>query len=361
MGRRGPSELQTQVLAADLCTACGACLGHCPYLKSLGERVAFIHPCPRSEGRCFDVCPRTSLDPESLDRQVLGAPRRHPILGGYDGLYFARALDADVGARGQYGGVTTALVLFALESGTAGAALLTSGTPTREPRAVVARDRDTVLAAAGTKYSACPTLEPLAGLLRESGEPVAVVGRPCQVAAARKVEAREASGRLAPVIGIFCFWALTPAFYRFLEGRRDLERATKLDLPKDGGMTFAVNGRTASVRLDEIRPFIRPACQACFDPTAEWADVSVGSTEHDAAWNTLVVRTARGRDLVERARAAGALDVKPYPLERIPVLEEAVQRKKLRVLDALDAGQPEVAYLGLREAQRAAVRAHGRA
>ena len=82
---RGPSELQAQVLATDLCTACGACLGHCPYLKTLGERVAFIHPCPRDEGRCFEVCPRASLDPESLDRQVLGAPRRHPVLGGHDG------------------------------------------------------------------------------------------------------------------------------------------------------------------------------------------------------------------------------------------------------------------------------------
>ncbi|OGK77430.1 MAG: hypothetical protein A2W08_15605 [Candidatus Rokubacteria bacterium RBG_16_73_20] len=358
---RGPSELQAQVLAADLCTACGACLGHCPYLKTLGERVAFIHPCPRDEGRCFEVCPRASLDPESLDRQVLGAPRRHPVLGGHDGLYFARALDADVRARGQYGGVATALTLFALESGLAGAALVTGGTPTRQPHAVVARDRDAVLAAAGTKYSACPTLEPLAGLLREGGEALAVVGRPCQVAAARKVEAHEKNGRLAALIGIFCFWALAPAFYRFLAGRPDLQRAIKMDLPKDGDMAFVVNGRAASVPLDEIRPLIRAACQTCFDPTAEWADVSVGSTEYDPAWNTLVVRTARGRDLVERAGAAGALEVRPYPPERIPILEEAVQRKKLRVLDALESGRPEAAYLRIPAAQRDAVRAHGRA
>jgi len=67
---RGPSDLQTEVLAADLCTGCGACLGHCPYLKTLGERVTFIHECPRTEGRCYAVCPRTGLNPDALDRQV---------------------------------------------------------------------------------------------------------------------------------------------------------------------------------------------------------------------------------------------------------------------------------------------------
>src|SRR5574341_1054088 len=99
--RGGPSELGARVLAAGLCAGCGACLGHCPYLKTLGERVAFIHPCPRTEGRCYEVCPRTGLNPDALDRQVFGAPRRDGLLGGYEALYWARALDPEVGARGQ--------------------------------------------------------------------------------------------------------------------------------------------------------------------------------------------------------------------------------------------------------------------
>jgi len=359
MTRGGPSELQAQVLAADLCAGCGACLGHCPYLKTLGERVAFIHPCPLSEGRCFEVCPRTAVDPDALDWQVFGVPRRDDVLGCHDGLYFARALDPEVSLRGQYGGVATALTLFALESGLAAAALLTGGDPTHPPEPVIARDRGAVLGAAGTKYSACPTLEPLSALLRDGREPLAVVGRPCQVTAARKVEAREGNGRLGALIGIFCFWALAPGFYRFLDRRADLSRATKVDMPKEGGMTFAANGRTASLPIEEVRPFIRTACQTCFDPTCEWADVAVGSTEHDPAWNTLIVRTARGHALVDGARAGGVIEITPYPPERIPILKEAVQRKKLRVLDVLEAGRPETAYLQLAEARRMAVRAAG--
>lgn len=354
---RGPRELQTQVLGADLCTGCGACLGHCPYLKTLGERVAFIHECPRTDGRCYAVCPRTGLDPDAMDWQVFNSPRRDDVLGCYEALYFARSLDRDASARGQYGGVATTLTIVAIESSLVDAALLTRGEPMRMPEPAVARDRAGVLAASGTKYTACPTLAPLAEHLREGHDRFAVVGRPCQVEATRKLQARGDDGRLPLVVGIFCFWALAPSFYRFLQRRSDLARATKIDMPKEGGMTFAVNGRTATVPIEDVRPFIRPACQSCFDPTAEWADVAVGSTEYDPAWNTLIVRSERGRALVERARAAGALETKPYPPERIPILKEAVQRKKLRVLESQEAGVPATTYLELTDAQRLAVRA----
>lgn len=358
--RGGPAELQARVLGAGRCTACGACLGHCPYLKTLGERVAFIHPCPLPQGRCFEVCPRVSLDPDRLDAQLAGAGPADPLLGPHLALLFARALDAEARQRGQYGGVATALTLFALGSGAAEAALLTAGSATAAPHPVVARDRASVLEAAGTKYSACATLAPLAPLLRQRGGPLAVVGRPCQVAALRKVESRgEAAGRLAAVIGLFCFWALTPAFYRFVASRAELARAAKMDIPKEGGVVFSVNGGAVRIPLDEVRPFIRPACQHCFDPAAEWADLSVGSTEHDPEWNTLVVRTAQGQALLDGAVAAGVLEVKPYPAERIPILRAALRGKKTRVLAALEAGNAEAAYLQLSPERRAALSTDG--
>lgn len=361
MERGGPGELQARVLAADLCAGCGACLGHCPYLKTLGERVAFVHACPLPEGRCFAVCPRASLWPDRLDEQVFGARRSDPLLGAFRGLHFARALEPDVRAHGQYGGVATALTLFALDSGVAGAAVLAGGSPTAFPRPVIARDREGVLAAAGTKYSACPTLEPLSRLLRDGRERLAVVGRPCQVAALRKLEARAEGASLSLLIGVFCFWALAPGFYRFLAARADLVRASKIDIPKEGGVVFSLNGRTAQVPLEEVRPFIRASCQTCFDPTSEWADLAVGSTEYDPAWNTLVARTTRGQALVDAAVDAGVIETKPYPPDRIPILRAAVLGKKLRVLDAVDAGRPEAAYLRVSEEGRMAIAAERRA
>jgi coenzyme F420 hydrogenase subunit beta len=354
MKRGGPGDLEARVLSADLCTGCGACLGHCPYLKTLGERVAFVHPCTLSEGRCFSVCPRTALDPDELDQRVFGKPRLDPLLGSYRRLLWGRALDASAQACGQYGGVTTALAAFVLDTGAVTASVVTGGGPTTFPRPVIARTRDDVLAASGTKYSACPTLEPVAGLLREGNETLAVVGRPCQVEALRKLEASGKAGRkLGPVIGLFCFWALAPSFYRFVAARA-LRHATRIDIPKEGGVVFS-NGADTTVPLDEIRPHIRPACQACLDPTAEWADVSIGSTEHDPAWNTVVVRTATGEALIDAAVAAGVIETTPYPPERIPGLRAAVSGKKRRVVAAIEEGRTDAAYLTLSDEARAAI------
>lgn len=351
----GPRDLKAQVLDTGSCTACGACVGHCPYLKVLGERVAFIQPCPLERGRCFSVCPRTALAPAALDRQVFGAPREDAVLGVHRAIHFARAGDAGVRAHGQYGGVVTALTAFAVRAGVVGAAVLTGGGPTDFPRPVVARDADAVAATAGTKYTACPTLAPVARLLREMSEPLAVVGRPCQVAAARKVEAKADRGPLGLVVGLFCFWALAPDFYRFIASRPELAGTTRIDIPKEGGVTFSRDGRTRTVPLDEVRPFIRPACQSCLDPTAEWADVAVGSTEYDPGWNTLVVRTVRGETLVDAAVAAGVIELGPYPPDRMPLLRQAVLGKKRRVLAMLAAGAPQTAYLELSDAERTAL------
>jgi coenzyme F420 hydrogenase subunit beta len=360
MQRGGPADLEARVLSTDLCAGCGACLGHCPYLKTLGERVAFVHACSLAEGRCFSVCPRTALDGEALDQRVFGQPRLDPVLGSYRRLLWARAAGADVRGRSQYGGVTTALTAFAIESGAVTAAVLTGGRPTAFPQPVVARDRDAVIAAAGTKYSACPTLAPVAGLLRDTEDTLAVVGRPCQVAAVRKMQANPKNmHRFPAVIGLFCFWALAPSFYRFVGARGALARATKIDIPKEGGVVFS-NGQVAAVPLDDVRPHIRRACATCLDPTAEWADVSAGSTEHDPGWNTLLVRTARGEALVDAAVAAGVIETTPYPPERVPILRSAVAGKKRRVMAAVDEGRAEARYLSVSDDLRAAILAGGR-
>ncbi len=60
---------------------------------------------------------------------------------------------------------------------------------------------------------------------------------------------------------------------------------------------------------------------------------------------------------MDGAVAAGALEVKPYPAERIPILRAAVRGKKTRVLAALEAGSAEAAYLRLSPERRAALRA----
>ena len=348
---KGSLELQNEVMNAGMCTACGLCVGMCPYIKTAGERVAVIYPCGLAEGDCYKICPRTPADLADLDRHVFGAERDDHVLGNHAGLFWARAADPVTARRGQYGGTVSALTAYALERGVIEAAVVAGDTGAAYPGPVVARTREEVLACAGSRYSAAPTLAGLHRAARDGAGAVGVVGRPCQVTALRKMQAlggggrHPAAGKVGLVIGLFCFWSLSPDFYRFLADNVDVDLVTKVDIPVEG---LVVTTRDGERRwpVEEIRRFIRPACLECFDPVAEMADLSVGSTECDPRWNTLVVRTAAGRQLVNEAVAAGVLEIKTYPPERVDILRRAVRNKKLRTLAAQEA-RGEAAYLRL--------------
>jgi len=361
---KGVRELQAEVLDQNMCAGCGMCVGMCPYLKTMEEKVVVIHPCGLEEGNCYMVCPRGMTDITQLDNQVFGAERQDPALGSYISLSYSRAADKEIASKGQYGGTVSALNIFALEHGYADAVVCAQGMGVGLPVPMVARSREEALACSGSKYSASPTLMNLHQSAREGSRRAAVVGRPCQVIAVRKLQGLTAGnqvphlpqGNYSLMIGLFCFWALAPQFYPWLARQVDPRQVIGMDIPQEGLEIKTIYG-VVRWPVDQVRPFIRPACLQCFDCTAEFADISVGSTERDPDWNTLVVRTRQGAELVEEAKRAGALEVKPYPAEREPLLRRAALNKKLRVLAAMEEGK--ISYLSMTDSYQRQVRSLG--
>jgi coenzyme F420 hydrogenase subunit beta len=82
--------------------------------------------------------------------------------------------------------------------------------------------------------------------------------------------------------------------------------------------------------------------------TAELSDLSVGTVEGKEGWNTVIVRTAVGENLLRRARKAGIIETKSLPKDNLKHLIEASLLKKRRALDALkERGGIEKGYLTL--------------
>jgi coenzyme F420 hydrogenase subunit beta len=82
--------------------------------------------------------------------------------------------------------------------------------------------------------------------------------------------------------------------------------------------------------------------------TAELSDISVGTVEGKEGWNTVIVRTATGEDLLRRAKKAGIIETRPLPKNNLDHLIEASLLKKKRALDALkERGGIETGYLTL--------------
>ena len=108
-------ELQSDVLAQNLCSLCGACVGMCPYWVAYKGRVVALDECNLTQGRCYVFCPRTSLDLDLLSQTAFGVPYAADELGTTQQITMARARDDGIRSKAQYGGPVTALTSSALE------------------------------------------------------------------------------------------------------------------------------------------------------------------------------------------------------------------------------------------------------
>jgi coenzyme F420 hydrogenase subunit beta len=143
------------------------------------------------------------------------------------------------------------------------------------------------------------------------------------------------------VIGLYCGWTLSVEKYTklLLEKNIALESITKMDIPAGKNiLELFTNNGAKSIPFDEVQNCIREACLYCMDSTAEYADVSVGSArfagnwEEARQWNQLIVRTAKGKELVELAVKRGVLEVREAPAKSLKELKEAAVKKKKEAL-----------------------------
>ncbi|MBU2490325.1 MAG: Coenzyme F420 hydrogenase/dehydrogenase, beta subunit C-terminal domain [Proteobacteria bacterium] len=330
----GPNQLVEDVIQKGLCVGCGACVGACPYFVTYRAKTAMLFPCTRETGRCFAHCPKVEADWDALSQAAYGTPYQGEALGPVRRVVAARA--KGIFANFQGGGTVSALLIQAVESGLAGAAVVT-GSENGLPAPRLAKSREDILSAAGSKYGAAPTLSQVNRAIAEGERRLAVVATPCQALALAKM-ARNPLDRedfVPPaevVVGLFCTWSLDARSLADLVARECGEGDACMDLPPPPAqiLSLEANGKRVEVPLDEVRPLVPQGCSLCPDMTSEWADVSVGEKEGQKGWNTLIVRTEKGEKLVRAAVDAGLLEIADYPADSLKHLSGAAMGKKKR-------------------------------
>jgi coenzyme F420 hydrogenase subunit beta len=168
-----------------------------------------------------------------------------------------------------------------------------------------------------------------------------VVATPCQATAVAQMRMNPLQRSpfqdpIALVIGLFCTWALDfRKFEAFLAERIPLKDIVKIDIPPPPASVLEVYLGADEKRvfsLEEIRPLVPDACAYCPDMTSEFADVSVGVLEGSPDWNTLLVRSDRGEEIVREAVRQEYLIIDDMPGENREHLEWAAGNKKARAL-----------------------------
>ncbi len=338
---KGPQDLEKEVIKADLCTLCGACVGLCPYLRAYKGKVVPLDNCNLAQGRCYSFCPRTSTNLETINQETFQTSYPADSLGTYQEILIARSVDQKTLALTQYGGVTSALISWALKKEIIDGAVLTRRGKDIISAGVLVKREDEVLTCAGSNYIASPTLQALNQEVKDGHKNLGIVGIPCQILAVRKIQTsplndKEYLKRPALVIGLFCTWALSyREFFGFLKSSYPVSKIGKMDIPPPPANIFQIDlpDKKESIPLDLIRPFIRTTCHVCLDMTAEFADLSVGAAEGIPGWNTVIVRSLAGKKILEEAQQAKIIETAGLSAANLAHLKEAALLKKKRALE----------------------------
>ncbi len=345
---KGQGRLIDEVINKGLCVRCGACVGFCPYFHYFDGEVVVVDHCNADTWRCLQLCPRggykeTSIDIERVgDNEIADIARGREEIGPYQKVIIARSIDKDIRKRAQYGGVVSALLIYSLERGFIRSAILTDAGNHLSPGGFIARNRLDVLKCAGSRYSGSGSLTALNKAISSGEDKVGVVGVPCQMEALARMalmrpDGEEKSNRIVLKIGLFCTWAVDyRQFDEFLRKEGVEEYIKKYDIPPPPSEKFQVQTekRWIEFPLSDIRPLIQKGCNLCQDMTAEWADISVGTVEGREGWNTILVRTDVGSELVNAAIEEGWIETNDLPKENLEHLKQAALNKRKRAKKA---------------------------
>jgi len=355
---KGIGDLFKEVINEGLCTMCGACLGGCPYMVFYGGKIRMLDYCTRDEGHCYEYCPRTYTNLDSISNKIHGVPYTADEIGTVKEVFMARSKDRGIRAKAQYGGTVSTLLMLAMQDGVIDAAIISKTTEEKLPSGFVAHSAGNVLDGAGSNYIAYPALEALNRMPRDNRDRLGIVVTPCQAIALAKMRANPPEQRvdmdnLRLTIGLFCTWALAyDSFHEFLKNNADLPKIQKFDIPPPPANRFDmyIGKEIRSFSLDEVRKHRMQTCAYCLDMTAEFTDISVGSAEGVDGWNTVIVRTQKGAGIIAAAKQKGKLEIKELPSQSLKHLKEAAMLKKARAIREIvnkTGDKSKLLYLGM--------------
>jgi coenzyme F420 hydrogenase subunit beta len=319
---RGYEELKKDVIDSGICSGCGACAAFCDRVQLTEDGSVPASDCNmltgavkcNVEGICYDCCPHVTYSISELEDGVFGNTREDGILGHHIKALAVRSKDKNILKNAQDGGAATSLLLAAVNEGFSDAAIVTTRDASWNVDATTSKDKKDIATGAGTKYARAPPILKLGENLRKTPR-LAVVGTGCQIAGTRKLEKKFLSAVEKvelTLIGLFCYenFPYTSLKKIIEEGfGLKMEDVTKTDITKGKMHIWTKNGKKHEKPIKEFADHAPVACDICRDFTATFSDLTCGSIGSESGWTTVIVRSQRGLDLLEKAKEKGYIEV----------------------------------------------------
>jgi coenzyme F420 hydrogenase subunit beta len=281
--------------AKELCSQCGLCDTH--YVSQVKKACAFLHQ-----------------HIETLEYQVHGDSRQQrdspsvtdkDYFGVYQRMVTARKKDPIPGA--QWTGIVSSIGMSALTQGWVDGVVCVQADPQDrfQPRPVLARSPEEVLAARVNKPTLSPNLSVLETVEQSGCQRLLVIGVGCQIQALRAVEKDLGLEKLY-VLGTPCVDNVSRAgLQKFLETTsRSPSTVVQYEFMQDFQVHFKhEDGSVETVpffglKTKELKDVFAPSCLSCFDYVNGLADLVVGYMGSPMGWQWIVVRNDRGQELL---------------------------------------------------------------
>ncbi len=325
-------DLAIKIIDTGECTVCGACITACP-----DSHIKLIENKPKRPKRtvdcvgcytCYDACYmlRHNLI-KDIEGDIMGWGKKESI-GLCRRAVIARTKDTELVKTCQDGGIVTTLLLYALDSGIIDGVLLV-GRDSWAPVACVAKTRDEVMLAAGTKYGVVPVLKELRAAVVDHGlSKICVVGSPCHIQSVRylKHKGLPLASSVKLTVGLFCRenYEYTCLAQKVAQKGMDMQRADKLDMSDE--FNIYAGEKKLSLPVTEVKRCVPKHCLVCQDFAAELADIAVGSGGSARGWSVMIIRTEQGESIFSSMEEKGLLETRE--IGDVADVREIASRKK---------------------------------